>query len=74
MSSKFAPKRDDGQAAYVVTTSSWGRSTDRIEWAEDLRDAKERFGYTRMQHTYIRVRRATPVDMPIAETNQEAQA
>ncbi len=60
---KFAAKRGDGHFAYVVTTSSWGKSDDRIEWATSLKEAKSQYGWTRMLHTFISVRRATVEDL-----------
>jgi hypothetical protein len=61
---KYAPKNDDGLYAYVVTESfSWGRSHDRIEWAESLKQAKSRYGWTRQRHTCRSVRRATPEEL-----------
>ena len=60
---KFNPKRDDGLMAYVVSSSSWGRTTDRIEWAESLKDAKAQHGWTRQLHTSISVRRASVDDV-----------
>jgi hypothetical protein len=63
MSGKFAPKREDGLMAYVITKRSWGRSWSRIEWASSLRDAKAEHGFTRELHTSIAVRRATAADL-----------
>lgn len=60
---KFHPKRPDGLSAYVVRESSWGETWLRIEWAESLVDAKAKFGWTRMQHTRVTVRRATTADV-----------
>lgn len=61
--SKYAPKRADGLYAYVITKSSWGKSWDRIEWAESLAVARQQFGWTRERYTTITVRRATPSDL-----------
>lgn len=61
--SKYAPKREDGLMAYVVTKKSWGRSRDRIEWAASLKDAKDKYGWTREAYTSVSVRRATPADL-----------
>lgn len=61
--SRFAPKRSDGLMAYVVSTSSWGRTTEQIEWAGSLKDAKDKWGWTRQPHTTKRVRRATVIDL-----------
>lgn len=62
--SRYAPPREsDGLKAYVVTRHSFGRSTDRIEWAESLKDAKARHGWTRELHVSYTVRRATPADL-----------
>lgn len=64
---KYAPKREDGLMAYVVTTSSWGKSYDRVEWASSLSEAKSHFGWTRQLHTSISVRRATPADLAVSQ-------
>lgn len=61
--SKYAPKRDDGLLAYVVTTHQWGQQTDRIEWATSLKEAKAEHGWTRMLYTTMTVRRATRLDL-----------
>lgn len=61
--SKYAPAREDGMKPYVISTHSWGRTSDRIEWADSLREAKAHYGWTRQLHTSISVRRATPADM-----------
>ena len=63
---KYAPKREDGLMAYVVTTSSWGKSFDRIKWAESLKVAKAKYGWTRQLHTSKSVRRATPADIEVS--------
>ena len=60
---KFQPKREDGLMAYVVATHSWGRTSERIEWSESLKDAKAQHGWTRQQHTSRTVRRATVEDV-----------
>jgi len=60
---KYEPKRQDGLSAYVVSESSWGRTTDRIEWALSLKEAKSHYGWTRQLYTTNSVRRATPDDM-----------
>lgn len=60
---KYAPRREDGLFAYVITKSSWGHSSNRIEWAESLTAAKRQFGWTRQMHTSVSVRRATPGDL-----------
>lgn len=60
---KYAPKREDGLRAYVVSASSWGRTTTRIEWASNLADAKRKHGWTRADFTSITVRAATPADL-----------
>lgn len=60
---QYAPRREDGLFAYVITKSSWGATWDRIEWAESLTAAKRSFGWTRQAHTSVRVRRATTGDM-----------
>ena len=61
--SKYAPKREDGLYAYVVTTKSFTYKTSRIEWAKSLADAKAEHGWTRQLHTFVSVRRATPGDL-----------
>ena len=60
---KFQPKREDGLMAYVVASHSWGRTSERIEWAASLKDAKAQHGWTRQLHTSITVRRATVEDV-----------
>lgn len=60
---KFHPRREDGRMAYVVSTHSWGRTTERIEWATSLKEAKALHGWTRQLHTSLSVRRATTADM-----------
>ena len=60
--SKYAPRRDDGLFAYVITKKSWGKEWKRIEWAESLTAAKRRFGWTRQAHTTVIVHRATADD------------
>ena len=60
---RWAPDNDEGLHAYVVTTHEWGRSSDRIEYAESLMDAKRDYGWTRMLHVTKRVRRALPADL-----------
>ena len=62
--SKYAPAREDGFYPYVRIQSSWGRTTTRIVWAENLSEAKHDHGWSPMKHTYVKVRRATPEDMP----------
>ena len=62
--SKYAPAREDGLYPYVRTWSSFGNRQTRIVWAKNLTEAKEEHGYTSMRHTYIKLRRATPEDMP----------
>ena len=59
---KFAPAREDGLKPWVVAVSSWGRTTERIEYAESARQATYQ-AVGRMQHTYGKARRATPDDM-----------
>ena len=59
----FNPKREDGLMAYVVATHSWGRTYERIEWADSLKSAKAQFGWTRQLHTSVTVRRATTEDV-----------
>ena len=63
MSGKWAPDNDEGLHAYVIETTSWGRTTSRIDYAADLAEAKRKYGWTRMQHTSAKVRRATPADV-----------
>lgn len=72
--SKYAPKRDDGLMAYVVTTKSWGHSYDRIEWAASLKEAKAAHGWTRELHTTRSVRRAAPTDLPADRAPERGQA
>lgn len=73
--SKFAPKGEDGLAAYVVSEYSWGRTTERIEWAKTLKDAKAEFGWTRMLYTTISVRRASIEDVETVQdySNESAR-
>lgn len=59
---RFAPK-ENGLAAYVVTSHSWGQQHDRIEWAANLAEAKRHHGWTRQLHTSVTVRRATSDDI-----------
>lgn len=61
--SKWADDDKDGLHAYVVTTWNFGQSYDRIEYAESLKDAKAKFGWTRQLHTHKSVRRATREDV-----------
>lgn len=66
---KWAPDNEAGLHAYVVTTHSWGRATDRIVYAVSLAEAKRKHGWTSMQHTSVSVRRAKPEDAPTASTH-----
>lgn len=61
--SAWAPDDAAGRHAYVITTREWDGSRDRIEYADSLKDAKAKFGYTRMLHVSISVRRARPEDV-----------
>jgi len=62
---KYAPPREDGLYAYVVSNgSAWpGSNWKQIRWAANLADAKLHYGHTRELHNYRSVRRATPADM-----------
>ena len=60
---KYAPVREsDGLKPWVVTVWSWGRSHDRIEWADTNRQAVFQ-AIGRQMHTIGRARRATPDDL-----------
>ncbi len=59
----WAPDNADGLHPYVITKTSWGRSYDLIEYAPDLRTAKQQFGWTRELHTRVQVRRARAEDL-----------
>lgn len=59
----WAPDNEGGQHAYVVTTSSWGKSSDRIVYAASLAEAKSEHGWTRAAHTSVKVRRAKVEDV-----------
>ena len=56
-------RKSDGLLPYVRTMSSWGRESDTIVYASSLRDAKSQHGWTRQQHTSVKVRRARVSDM-----------
>jgi hypothetical protein len=56
---KYAPAREDGLCAYLVTTSSWGKAYTRIVWHSSLKAAKAADGWTRQMHTSVHVQRAT---------------
>lgn len=56
--SKWAPDNEQGLRAYVVATSSWGATTERIVYASGLAEAKRKHGWTRRPHTSVSVRRA----------------
>jgi hypothetical protein len=65
--SKYEPKCETtGNAPYLRTESSWGRSTYRIVYAANLTEAKAQHGYTRMRYTRVTVRRAVPTDRALA--------
>ena len=64
MMAKYAPKNEQGLAPYVRELTSLGRTNTSIVWAENLTEAKRKHGWTRMRHTSVKVRRATPEDMP----------
>ena len=59
----YAPKREDGNHAYVREMKSWGRTTESVVWHPDLATAKRVDGYTRMRYASVRVRRATVDDL-----------
>ncbi len=48
---------------YVLTVSSWGRTTERLVLAESLAAARGTFGWTRDLHESRKVRRATVEDV-----------
>lgn len=60
---RYAPDNEQGEHAYVVETTSWGRTTARIVYAASLAEAKRKHGWTRQLHTSIHVARATPEEM-----------
>ena len=62
MSGKYAPAREDGLKPWLVTVTEWGRSRERIEWAETNAQACSQ-ARGRMRYTYARARRATPADL-----------
>lgn len=57
--SRYHPKRDDCKMAYVIAEHSWGKTTEHIRWAFNLKDAKAKYGWTRQLHASRTVRRAT---------------
>lgn len=63
MSGKWAPDNEQGEHAYVVSTSSWGQVYERIVYAHNLLDAKAEYGHTRQLHTHKSVRRARAEDV-----------
>jgi hypothetical protein len=63
VSDPFAPPNTDGLKPYVVEKSSWGRSWSRIEYAENLKVAKDKHGWTREHLTSVKVRRARLSDV-----------
>ena len=65
---KYAPKNEQGLAPYVRELTSWGRTNASIVWAENITEAKREHGYTQMRLASVKVRRATPEDMPQRST------
>lgn len=59
----YAPAREDGRYPYVVERSRFGRKTERIVWASDLKEAKRLYGWTREHYVALKVRRALVRDM-----------
>lgn len=54
---------DDGDPVYVLERREWGRMSETLVAAPTLKDAKERFGWTRELHVSLRVRRARVSDV-----------
>lgn len=62
-SDPFAPANDSGLKPYVIETRWFAHDSRRLEYAASLNDAKARWGWTRQQHTFIKVRRARVSDV-----------
>jgi hypothetical protein len=60
--SKYAPAREDGLKPWVVTRREWGRSSERVVYAETSAAAKYK-AIGRQLHVTATVRRATPEDI-----------
>lgn len=64
--SKYAPANAEGKKPYVVSGRNFGRLIDRIVYAEDASAAKHWSGFVGVGNYVVRVRRATPQDLPRA--------
>lgn len=54
-----APKREDGLYWYVQEKNGIGSRHKTLVAAADLKEARAKYGYTREQHTSVRVHRAS---------------
>jgi len=48
---------------YVVSKTSFGRTSEQLIAAASLKDAKMEYGWSGMRYTYVTVRRATVEDV-----------
>ena len=59
---KYAPAREDGLKPWLVTIYEWGKSRDRVIYAETAAAARyDAIG--RMLYVSAKARRATPADL-----------
>lgn len=70
--SKFVPAREGGDKPYVITSSSWGRTTTRIGWGKTPTEARwDAFGRMGVAEYITGTRRATLEDMPADQSGDD---